>query len=708
MRRLRWLLIGLATLAAAAWGLDRLLPPDTGRWLDRSPVLLAMDGSTLNVAITRDGKWRLATRPDDVDPRYRAMLLAAEDQRFPAHPGVDPLALLRAAWQFAGNGRIVSGGSTLTMQVARLLEPHGRSWSGKLHDVIRAVQLEARYGKDDILAMYLTLAPFGGNLEGVRAASLAWFGHEPNRLTAGEAAILVALPQRPAALRPDRHPAAAQAAAERLLQRLVAANRVDPADRETAPPAIATRHGFPRLAEHVARRLRHAVADGAGSRSTADGTPVRTTDTGAPVRTTLDPQVQPAIERLAADLAGTMADGGDIAILVVDNRDRSVRAWVGGVHSYLDLARRRRSPGSTLKPFIYGLAFDDLALLPETMIADRPVRIGMYAPENFDRGFHGEVSAREALQQSLNVPAITVLDRVGPGRLAATLRAAGARLAFPAGDAAPSLPLALGGVGITLADLTQLYTGLARDGRVVPLHLVPQTARLDATLMTASAARMITDILRGSPPPDGRMPGALAAEARPIAYKTGTSYGFRDAWAVGYSPSWTVGIWTGRADGTPRPGAYGRNTAAPALFRAFDLLPAETLPDPLAPRDAEAIATPRPIPRALRHFADHDAQHALARAAPPRIMFPPDGAELDLERDNGSAGATQVGIPRLGALQLQASSGTPPYRWSVNGVPIAVPNDGMAAQWQPDGPGFARVTVTDAAGRRSSATIRVR
>ncbi|GGF42395.1 penicillin-binding protein 1C [Aliidongia dinghuensis] len=674
--RLRQAFAALLAVTAGALLLDRLLPPDLHRWQDRSAVLTAHDGTVLNVATTRDGMWRLGTRPDAVDPHYLDMLLAAEDHRFRDHPGIDPLAATRAAWQLIRTGRIVSGGSTLTMQVARLLEPHPRSVLGKLHDAIRAIQLEERYGKDEILAMYLTLAPFGGNVEGVRAASLTWFGHEPDRLTPGEAAILVALPQRPAALRPDRHPARALAAAGRVLDRLVDEGRLPEADRETPPPTIARRYPFQHLAPQVASRLHRSD--------------------GEPVRTLIDAGIQRGIEREAADAVRAMTDGGDVAILVVENRELAIRGWVGGVRSALDLARRRRSPGSALKPFIYGLAFDDLALLPETLVEDRPLRIGDYAPENFDRGFHGEVTAREALQQSLNVPAIALLDRLGPGRLAATLRDAGARLDFPAGDLGPSLPLALGGVGISLLDLTRLYVGLAHDGRAAPLRLVPGAVPGEATLMTPHAAREITAILRGSPPPDGRMPRALAAGARPIAYKTGTSYGFRDAWAVGYSPDWTIGVWTGRADGSPRPGAYGRNTAAPLLFTLFDLLPAETSAD--GPAALAEAGPSTPLPRALERFADRDGLHALPKANPPRILFPPDGAQIDVADETG----------RLGPLQLEADSGTPPYRWSVNGVPLPSPGLAAPVQWQPDGPGFARVTVTDATGRRTSATIRLR
>jgi len=668
-------LAGVLALGVGTILLDRLLPPDLHRWHDRSAMLLAHDGSVLNVATTTDGMWRLATGPNDVDPHYLEMLLAAEDHRFRDHIGVDPMAAARAAWQLVTSGRIISGGSTLTMQVARLLEPHPRSYLGKLRDALRALQLEERYGKDEILAMYLTLAPFGGNVEGVRAASLTWFGHEPGRLTPGEAAILVALPQRPAALRPDRHPARALTAAAKVLDRLVQEARIPESDRETPPPRIAARFPFPHLAAHVAQRFRPAD--------------------GEPTRSTLDAAIQRAIEARAHDVAAAMTDGGDVAILIVDNRDLAIRGWVGGARSALDLVRRRRSPGSALKPFIYGMAFDDLALLPDTLIEDRPLRIGDYAPEDFDRGFHGQVTAREALQQSLNVPAIALLDRLGPGRLAATLRDAGARLDFPPGDSAPSLPLALGGVGISLFDLTRLYVGLAHEGRVAPLRLVSRESSGEATLMTPRAAAEITEILRGAPPPDGWMPRALAVGAQQIAYKTGTSYGFRDAWALGYSSHWTIGVWTGRADGTPRPGAYGRNTAAPVLFSLFDLLPAEPGGDGVA-LAADGMAPP-PLPRALTQFADRDGLRALPNAKPPRILFPPDGAQLDVADETG----------QLGPVQLEADSGSPPYRWSVNGVPVAAPQLAALPRWQPDGPGFARITVTDAAGQRSSATVRL-
>ncbi|HLY56447.1 MAG TPA: penicillin-binding protein 1C [Stellaceae bacterium] len=676
IRRRRQALALVAAMFLLPVVADRLFPPDLSRYQDRSVTVTARDGELLHTFTTSDGKWRLATTPEQVDPTYIRMLLAAEDNRFREHRGIDPLALGRAAWQLVSSQRIVSGGSTLTMQVARLLEPHGRSLFGKVKDLLRAAQLEERYGKEEILAMYLTLAPFGGNIEGVRAASLAWFGHEPNQLTPGEAAILVALPQRPAHLRPDRHPEAALAAADKLLARLVADGRLAPDVAETPAPQIAPRRTFPARAVHVAERLRH--------RPTADGM----------LKTTLDGGLQQSLEDLAAREIGWTGDGGDMAAIVVDNRDATIRAWIGGVHSALDLARTRRSPGSALKPFIYGLAFEDLAILPDTLIEDRPMRFGNWAPEDFDRGFRGQVTAREALQQSLNLPAVELLDRVGAGRLTAALEGAGAHLVFPSGGGEPSLPLALGGVGISLQDLTGLYVALARGGRPVPLRILAgQAAPARPLLFSQHAASLVTEILRGAPPPDGRLPPLLAAEGRPIAYKTGTSYGFRDAWAVGYTEDWTVGIWTGRRDGTPRPGLYGRNTAAPLLFDVFDLLPQEGSHDRVAAADAPAPH----LPQGLQQFATRGTIRGLPGAQPPRILYPPEGAVIDLTGADGSRGT----------LALEADGGALPYRWSVNGVPLPPTQFHAVPHWTPDGPGFARVTVLDGAGRKASVTVRV-
>jgi len=675
-----------ALIIGALLTLDRLSPPDLARYEHASIVVADRDGGILRAFETQEGEWRLPTGPASVDPRYLALLRAYEDQRFDDHLGVDPIAVARAAWQWISSGRIVSGASTLTMQAARLLEPRPRGLGAKLHQMARALQLEERLPKDRILSIYLTLAPFGGNLEGVRAASLAYFGKEPQRLSLGEAALLVALPQSPERLRPDRHPAAALAARAKVLHRLeehgvISATEVADALGEPLP---AGRLAFPFLAPHLTQ---HLVAQAAP---------------GSTVATTIDRDLQSGLEALAQREALRFDDGGDLAVVVLDNRAHVFRAYLGsadffGPHGQIDLARAQRSPGSALKPFIYGLAFDDRVIHPASLIDDEPMRFGDYVPRNFDRQFQGTVSVREALQQSLNVPAVALLDRVGAIRFVGELRAAGATLGFRRLVGTPSLPVALGGLGISLADLATLYTAFPDGGEVIAPRLAESAAGRSVRLMGAAAAWYVTDILRGSPLPAGYAQALGLTRARDIAFKTGTSYGFRDAWAVGYSPDYTVGVWVGRADGSPRPGHYGRNTATPILLKTFDLLPPDRSPFGEAPAEALAASSNGDLPPGLRHFApDRPGPLRLASGAAPRILFPPDGAVVEWHAADGAHG----GLP------LKAEGGAKPLLWIVNGAPLGkAPLVGNAA-WQPDGDGFARIAVVDAEGR--SAEIRVR
>jgi penicillin-binding protein 1C len=413
----------------------------------------------------------------------------------------------------------------------------------------------------------------------------------------------------------------------------------------------------------------------------------------------VDGRLQRAIEELAAREARWLGDGANLAIVVVETRDRAVRAWLGGADFFgangqVDLARARRSPGSALKPFIYALAFDDGIAHPETMIDDAPVRFGDYAPRNFDREFQGEVTIRHALQQSLNVPAIVALDRIGTPRFVALLREGGATLEFDRNAEAPSLPLALGGVGISLADLTMLYTALADGGLARPLRVRADAASAPARrLIGTGAAWEVVDILSGVVPPEPWAQAKRVGDSRRIAYKTGTSYGFRDAWAVGMTSTWTVGVWVGRADGTPRPGQYGRTAAAPILFKAFDLLPGEDLA-PAPPQDVVLVNSAAQLPPSLRKLATTSDLGALRRERAPRILFPPDGATIELPRDHGHFATVALKAEGSGALD-----------WVVNGTPLA---QGAANSfWQPDSEGFARIVVLDRAGRSAIARIRV-
>jgi penicillin-binding protein 1C len=678
------LLAVIGAAGAAWWWIASLGPVPRGERLAFSTLVVDRDGRLLRPYTTPEGRWRLPATRADVDPRFLAMLYAYEDRRFLNHHGVDPLALARAFSQLVINGRIVSGASTLTMQAARLLEPRSeRSFIAKLRQMVRAIQLERALSKDEIIALYFSLAPYGGNLEGIRAASLAYFGKEPRRLTLAESALLVALPQSPEVRRPDRSVAAARAARDRVLDRLAAAGVVpaDEIERAKQEAVAEGRRPMPTLAPHAADAVVAAAPD-------------RTIH-----RLTIQAPLQKSLEDLARERARILGPALSIAIVVVDNESGEVQARVASSDYFdtsragqVDMTQALRSPGSALKPFIYGLGFEDGLIHPETLVDDRPIRYGSYAPENFDLTFQGTVTVRRALQLSLNVPAVAVLDRVGASRFTARLAQAGGALVLPRGEA-PGLAMGLGGVGVTLSDLVMLYSGVARLGSTIAL-----TERMDGAsdapvprrLMEPVAAWYLGNVMLGTPPPEN------AAGGR-IAFKTGTSYGYRDAWAVGFDGRRTIGVWVGRPDGAPVPGLIARSAAAPVLFDAFartGSLPA-ALPPP--PRGTLAAAAGR-LPPPLQRFRPGGAIGEGADAQV-RIMFPPNGARLELA-NNGDG--------RPDPIALKLSGGVGPLTVLVNGLPVQAPSGRRnTVFFEPDGPGFVRLTVIDAAGSTDSVLVRL-
>ena len=663
--------------AFAAW-VHSLGPVPLGESIEFSTVVIDRNAQLLRPYAAIDGRWRLPATVKDVDPRYLDLLLAYEDKRFYDHNGVDPLAVVRAAFQLVSNGRIVSGGSTLTMQVARLLEPRSdRTFGAKLRQAVRAIQLERKLSKDDILTLYLALAPYGGNLEGVRAASHAYFGKEPRRLSLGEAALLVAIPQSPEARRPDRLAEVARRARDRVLDRVARADRI-PSDEIVLAKAESVHGGrrpMPMFAPHAADQ---AIGTSQGRKVIA---------------LTIDANMQKPLEELARERARALGPDVSVAIVAVDNATGEVLARVAGADYFderragqVDMTQALRSPGSTLKPFIYGLAFEDGLVHPETLIEDRPIRYGSYAPENFDLTFQGTVPVRKALQLSLNVPAVALLNAVHANRLTARLADAGGHLIFPKGET-PGLAMGLGGVGVTLTDLTMLYAGLARGGNAVAL-----TERRD-TLEAAPSRRLLDpvpawyvgNVLIGTPPPENAVGGR-------IAFKTGTSYGYRDAWSVGFDGKRTIGVWVGRPDGAPVPGLIGRGAAAPILFDAFARLPGLAVALPKAPKGA-IFATNNRLPLPLQRFRPGILAGDASDAAP-RIMFPPNGARLEL----GASGTE---------MALKISGGVKPLTLLVNGVPRRAEANRRTMFFTPDGPGFARLTVMDARGVADSVVVRI-
>jgi penicillin-binding protein 1C len=669
----------VAVIAATAAYVEALGPTPTGRQLAYSKVVLDRHGRILRAYATPNGIWRIPATVKDVDPRFLKLLFAYEDKRFREHHGVDPRAMLRAVYQFVSHGRVVSGGSTLTMQVARLLEPRpDRTVWAKLRQVVRAIELERRLSKDQVLSLYLSLAPYGGNLEGVRAASLAYFGREPKKLSLGEAALLVALPQSPEARRPDRASEAARRARDRVLDRAAAAGAVprDEAAHAKNEPVPHGRRPMPALAPHAADQVLLSEPD-------------------RPIyRLTIDALAQKSLEELARDRAHALGPDVSVAIVAVEQATGAILARVGSADYFdqrragqVDMTQAVRSPGSTLKPFIYGLGFEDGLLHPETLIDDRRVRYGNYAPEIFDLTFQGTVTVRHALQFSLNVPAVAVLDRVGASRLTTRLAGAGGVLELPKGEA-PGLAIALGGVGIRLTDLTMLYAGLARLGTTVPL-----TEHADAAfgaprrLIDPVAAWYVGNVLLGAPPPDNGVVGR-------IAFKTGTSYGYRDAWAVGFDGKRTIGVWVGRPDGAPVPGMIGRTAAAPILFDAF----ARTgrivrLPPP--PKGV-IFATTAKLPPPLQRY--RPAGVIGNGDPPPRILFPESGARLEL---------ADVGAGKPAPIGIKVGGGTPPLTVFVDGSPVKTERSRRPVFFNPVGPGFVRLTVMDATGAADSVVVRL-
>lgn len=674
----RLLLLLALALFAAGLGRDKL-----DHWIastDLPPLLTALstevrdrNGTLLRVYTVEDGRWRLGATPEAVDQTYLDMLIAYEDKRFYTHSGVDPLAILRATAQALWNGEIVSGASTLTMQVARLLEDSGTGrLSGKLRQARVALALERRLTKAQILQLYLERAPFGGNLEGVSAATYAWFGKAPRRLTPAESALLVALPQSPESRRPDRNHTYAAEARARVLDRahrngLLSKGAVTAALTEPVPD---TRRPFPALAPHMADR---ALADDPG-RIRHD--------------LTLDAPLQTALERLSVKSLRDLPSDVSIAMMLADHQTGEILASVGSASygigdaraGFVDMTQAMRSPGSTLKPLIYAMAFTRGLAHPQTLINDRPVAFGTYAPQNFDGAFRGELTVANALRQSLNIPVVLLLDEIGPAHLLDTLRRAGVPTELP-GDQ-PGLAVGLGGLGVTLEGLTTAYAMLANGGQSRPLHW-RQGAEIHTptNVLNRAASWHVADILAGLAPPPG-------APSRRIAYKTGTSYGHRDAWAVGFDGRHVAAVWIGRPDGTPVPGAFGGDLAAPVLFEAFQRLKpkADALPPP--PPEALILPTAR-LPQPLRRFAGRNAVFEPSADAP-KLIFPPSGTRLPIEN---------------GRLTVKLRDGKPPFTWLANGAPQKTGTHRRETELTGLAQGFSKLSVIDAEGRSSSVTV---
>ena len=553
-----------------------------------STLITARDGSILHAFLSRDDKWRMYAELSEITPTLRDAILFKEDKYFRYHPGFNPVAMLRAAARNLITGRRTSGASTITMQTVRLLEPRKRTYGNKLIELFRAMQLEVHLSKDEILQLYLNLIPYGGNIEGLKSASLLYFGKPPALLSLAELTTLTIIPNRPSSLRLGVNNGRVVQERNRWLNRFRAGRLFDEAPITDAlnEPLTAHRREAPQQAPHLSRRLR----------AENPGTPI--------VRSTLNPTIQSTAERLIYQYANRLRAYNihNAAVLVVDNRSGEVVAYVGSADfansfdgGQVDGVRAVRSPGSALKPLLYGLAFDAGVITPKTKLADVPTNFGGYEPDNYDRRFNGPVTAEFALANSLNIPAVALLKETGTQSLVSTLQKAGfSAIKKQAKDL--GLSMILGGCGVTLEEMTRLYVGIANGGKLGELRLTTNSTpppapplkkgeggkrssippspffRGGVSLISPEAAYLVTHTLTQITRPDLPNNFDNSYHLPRIAWKTGTSYGRRDAWSIGYNQRYTIGVWVGNFSGVGVAELSGANTATPLLFQLFNVL----------------------------------------------------------------------------------------------------------------------------------------
>jgi penicillin-binding protein 1C len=532
-----------------------------------STIVTDTDGGVLHAFLNESDKWRLPTELHEITPVLRQTLLFKEDKYFGWHVGVNPVAMLRAAARNIATGRRTSGASTITMQVVRLLEPRKRTYRSKIIEIVRALQLELHHSKDEILQLYLNLVPYGGNIEGIKSASMLYFGKPPQLLSLAEITTLTVIPNRPSSLQLGRNNAAIMQERNRWLRRFLAAQLFSKETIEDAinEPINAYRRPAPMAVPQLSVRLKKEQKN------------------ESIIRTTIIQSRQLEVEQMVRNYVNRLRvmNIQNAAVMVVNNETMNVEVYVASADfknitdgGQVDGIRAVRSPGSTLKPLLYGLAFDRGLLTPKTIINDVPTNFGGFEPENFDKRFNGAVSVEFALANSLNIPAVKVLKDLTPSVLIETMKKADFRTVKKQSKNL-GLSMILGGCGVTLEELTRLFAAFAHDGRLRALnYFATQNPKpiLGMPLISAEANFLIHNTLTQITRPDLPNNFDNTYHLPRIAWKTGTSYGKKDAWSIGYNQHFTVGVWVGNFSGAGVPELSGANIATPLLFDLFNVI----------------------------------------------------------------------------------------------------------------------------------------
>jgi len=542
---------------------DLIFPVHTN--IRYSKLILSNEHKLLNASLSSDQQWRMKTEIEEVNPLLIKTMIYKEDRWFRWHPGVNPVALTRALWQNISSGKRVSGASTITMQVVRMLEPRKRTIGNKLIECFRALQLELHHSKNEILELYINLLPYGGNIQGIKAASFLYFGQEPQALSLAQIVTLAIIPNDPNHQRLGINNDKIVKERNLWLKKLSTRRIFDKATLDDAllEPLTAKRFDAPKQIPHFARLLSKMYPE----------KPL--------IQTFIDPRIQDFVENTVTNEVN-MYRGigvGNSAVVLIDNRTHAIVAYVGSAgfsenqyQGQVDGASSLRSPGSALKPFLYALAMDRGLITPKTILQDIPENFNGYRPLNYDETFRGRITASQALALSLNIPAVDLANRVGVNLFNEKLSSGGLKWI---GERKKTLGLSviLGGCGVTLSQLTNLYSCLATEGVNYPLRLTTDTEiSIPDTLFSSESVWMIHEILTGLKRPDLPNNFENTINLPHLAWKTGTSYGRRDAWSFGYNPDYTVGVWVGNFDGTGIPELSGADFATPVLFKIFNFL----------------------------------------------------------------------------------------------------------------------------------------